>query len=260
MPKIFRIATLAQQTPGHDAGMTRREIAPQPLLCELHSHTTWSDGKLRMDELIDLYGIAGFDVLCVTDHVVRSTDPCGPLIDAVTYDDYLESIGQEAERALRDYDMLVIPGVELTDSDPDPDRAAHALAVGLDRLVTLEHGLTAALSEARAAGAATIAAHPHSTEQDSVPGRTTRRFSREPDRMRPLIDRYELINRADVFSWVAAEGLPGVASGDFHTPAHLETWKTVLPCEKTTGAVVAHLRSDRPCFVTRFAMPAANAA
>jgi hypothetical protein len=34
----------------------------------------------------------------------------------------------------------------------------------------------------------------------------------------------------------------------------------VLPCEKATAAVVAHLRSDRPCFVTRFAMPAADAA
>jgi len=81
----------------------------------------------------------------------------------------------------------------------------------------------------------------------------TRRFSREPDRLRPLIDRYELINRTDVFPWVAAEGLPGVASGDFHTRAHLETWKTVLPCEKSSAAVVAHLRSNRPSFVTRFA-------
>ena len=68
---------------------------------------------------------------------------------------------EEAERGLETYDLLVIPGVELTDSDPDPDRAAHALAVGLDRLVTLDHGLPAALREARASGAATIAAHPH---------------------------------------------------------------------------------------------------
>ena len=106
LPKTFRIATPAQPAPGHDAGMTRREIAPQPLLCELHSHTTWSDGKLRIDELVDLYGTSGFDVLCVTDHVLRSSDPTGPMIDAATYDDYLESIGQEAERALREYDLL----------------------------------------------------------------------------------------------------------------------------------------------------------
>lgn len=232
--------------------MTRREIAPQPLLCELHSHTTWSDGTLSVDELVDLYGTAGFDVLCVTDHVVRADDPTGPMIDAGNYDAYLQTVLEQAERALETYDLLVIPGVELTDSDPDPDRAAHALAVGLDRLVTLDHGLPAALREARAAGAATIAAHPHSSEQESIPGRTTRRFARETDHLRPLIDRYELINRTDVFSWVAAESLPGVASGDFHTRAHLETWKTVLPCEKRTHAVIAHLRSQRPSFVTRF--------
>lgn len=240
--------------------MTRREIAPQPLLCELHSHTTWSDGTLSVQEVVDLYGMAGFDVLCVTDHVVRADDPTGPMIDDTTYDAYLETIAEEAERALETYGLLLIPGVELTDSDPDPDRAAHALAVGLDRLVTLDHGLPAALREARAAGAATIAAHPHSSEQDSIPGRTTRRFSREPDRLRPLIDRYELINRTDVFSWVAAEGLPGVASGDFHMPAHLETWKTVLPCEKSSAAVITHLRSDHPSFVTRFAAVASGVA
>ena len=40
------------------------------LLCEFHAHTTWSDGVLSLPELVDLYGNAGFDVLCVTDHVV----------------------------------------------------------------------------------------------------------------------------------------------------------------------------------------------
>ena len=46
-----------------------------PLLCELHAHTTWSDGDLRVAELVDLHGRNGFDVLCVTDHTVRSDDP-----------------------------------------------------------------------------------------------------------------------------------------------------------------------------------------
>jgi predicted metal-dependent phosphoesterase TrpH len=43
----------------------------EPLLCELHAHTTWSDGLLSPRELCDLYGRAGFDVLAVTDHTVR---------------------------------------------------------------------------------------------------------------------------------------------------------------------------------------------
>ncbi len=41
----------------------------QALLCELHAHSTWSDGELSLTELVDLYGRSGFDVLCVTDHV-----------------------------------------------------------------------------------------------------------------------------------------------------------------------------------------------
>jgi hypothetical protein len=40
------------------------------LLCELHAHTTWSDGQLTLPELVDLYGRSGFDVLAVTDHAV----------------------------------------------------------------------------------------------------------------------------------------------------------------------------------------------
>ena len=49
--------------------------ATAPLLCELHAHSTWSDGVLSIPELVDLYGCFGFDVLCVTDHVNREDDP-----------------------------------------------------------------------------------------------------------------------------------------------------------------------------------------
>lgn len=42
----------------------------RPLLCELHAHSTWSDGSLTLTELVDLYGMHGFDVLCLTDHAV----------------------------------------------------------------------------------------------------------------------------------------------------------------------------------------------
>jgi histidinol phosphatase-like PHP family hydrolase len=47
----------------------------QPLLCELHAHTTWSDGALSLPELVDLYGQSGFEVLCVTDYCILTDDP-----------------------------------------------------------------------------------------------------------------------------------------------------------------------------------------
>src|SRR5262249_53518043 len=51
-------------------GIVARKLTP--LLCELHAHSTWSDGELDLRALVDLYGQSGFDVLCVTDHVLRT--------------------------------------------------------------------------------------------------------------------------------------------------------------------------------------------
>jgi hypothetical protein len=45
-------------------------VKSPPLLCELHAHSTWSDGAYGIPALVDLYGRTGFDVLAVTDHTV----------------------------------------------------------------------------------------------------------------------------------------------------------------------------------------------
>jgi hypothetical protein len=231
-----------------------------PLLCELHAHTTWSDGRLSLTELVDLYGRNGFDVLCITDHALPMHDPwllanardgvaCSVSEDR--FDAYLAAIDAEAARARATYSLLVLPGLELTYNDLDPDRAAHAVAVGLREWVSLEQGLEHALVDARAAGAALVAAHPHGFSADPLPLRTTRRFYREHETLAPLVDRFELFNRHTLFGWVAAAGLPAVASGDFHRLEHLSTWKTLLPCVKDEAAVVGYLRSSRPAFLVR---------
>ena len=58
------------------------------LLCELHAHTTWSDGELTIRELVDLHGRAGFDVLAITDHVVRTDDTVRGTTSAVVASTY----------------------------------------------------------------------------------------------------------------------------------------------------------------------------
>ena len=85
----------------------------RPLLCELHAHTTWSDGALTIPELVDLYGRVGFDVLAITDHVLR--EPTSSSVRAENFAVYLGEIEDEAERAWWTYRMLVLPGLELTD-------------------------------------------------------------------------------------------------------------------------------------------------
>jgi predicted metal-dependent phosphoesterase TrpH len=223
------------------------------LLCELHAHTTWSDGYLTLPELVDLYGRHEFDVLCVTDHVVRLDDPMATAIDSWTWPAYLGAIRAEAERALAEYGLLVIPGLELSDNHEDPDQSAHALALGLDRHVAVDDGILAALEAANELGAALVAAHPYRAD-DWTPLRPTRRIARELETFRELIHRYELFNRGEVFSWVAEARLPAVASGDVHRDAHLASWKTLIPCEQDEAAVVDYLRSAGNAFLMPFAL------
>ena len=41
---------------------------PRPLLCELHAHTTWSDGALSVPALVDLYA------------ALVAAHPCSPAV------------------------------------------------------------------------------------------------------------------------------------------------------------------------------------
>ena len=228
-----------------------------PLLCELHAHTTWSDGALSLRELVDLYGTHGFDVLCVSDHVVRCDDPWTPargehaaFVNESNFGGYLAEIESESERALERHGLFVLPGLELTYNDLDPTRAAHAVVVGTREFISLDEGLESALAAARVQGAALIAAHPCSVEAAKTALRATARWALEWRELGKMVDRFELANRTDVFDWVALAGFPAVASGDFHRPEHLATWKTLLPCEKSEHAVVAYLRSALPAYLT----------
>ena len=160
----------------------RRSIGP--LLCELHAHTRWSDGELTVAELVDLHGRAGFDVLCVTDHVIRSDDPWreeeGALFSTVeeeTFPLYLAEVEREAARAWRTYGLLVLPGLELTFNDPEPVMAARTVALGLREFVSVDDGIAEAMTTAAGAGAVLVAAHPNADGRATARSRLTKRFS-----------------------------------------------------------------------------------
>ena len=227
-----------------------------PLLCELHAHSLWSDGDLAIAELVDLHGRNGFDVLCLTDHVVRTNDSWlgedgARSVNEAVWPADLADVEREAARAWRTYGLLVLPGLELTFSDEEPVKAAHALALGLREFVSVDHGIAEAMRTAAQAGAAIVAAHPFRAASARAPtARLTRRFSCDPA-LCELAHRFELFNREQLFGWVAEARLPAVASGDFHRPEHLGGWKTLLPSVHDEEAVVAYLRSHRPVYLTR---------
>lgn len=76
------------------------------LRCALHTHTTNSDGELPPDKLVRHYEWAGFDVLAITDHWVRTEAP-------------------STER------LLVLPSIELNARLDGRAHDAHVLALGV---------------------------------------------------------------------------------------------------------------------------------
>src|SRR6476659_6056861 len=146
-----------------------------PLLCELHAHTTWSDGSLTIAELVDLYGRAGFDVLAVTDHTLP-----GQYVQESGFGDYPTALESEAERARRQYDLVLVPGLELTYEHDDPAQAGHAVALGLREFAGVGDGLEEGLRAARAYGAALVAAHPYRLAEAQRSVRRTAAFASDP--------------------------------------------------------------------------------
>ena len=166
---------------------------------------------------------------------------------ADNYAAYLAEIEAEAERARRLYDLLVIPGLELTYDDPDPLEAAHAVAVGpaVVRRRRRPGSRPRSPPRGRRGGARRrppVCAGAARRRRRAAPAPSARGRS-----SRALVDRFELFNRHTLFGWVAAAGLPVIATGDFHRIEHLATWKTLLPpCAEGAKArlgLVQYLRS-----------------
>jgi hypothetical protein len=191
---------------------------------------------------------------------VRSAESRVRSVAEGNFADYLAEIEREGERARELYDLLVVPGLELTYNDADPTVAAHAVAVGLHSFVGVDDGLDEALRRARSSGAALIAAHPYPLADARASMRGTARFALEWRELAAAVDRFELFNRNELFDWVARERLPAVATGDVHRPEHLGTWKTLVPCSKDERSLADYLRSPRPAYLAPLAPVAAGLA
>jgi hypothetical protein len=77
------------------------------LRCALHAHTTNSDGELTPPSLVEHYERAGYDVLAITDHWVRTVEP-------------------STEQ------LLVVPSTELDAAIGKPGHEAHVLGFGVE--------------------------------------------------------------------------------------------------------------------------------
>jgi 3',5'-nucleoside bisphosphate phosphatase len=234
------------------------------LLCDFHVHTQWSDGKLTVAEVVDLYGQTGkFDVIAITDHILMKKDLLARAGRIATlgrrafgvrledFDAYLEDIRKQARRALERYGMLVIAGAEITQNRLRGKKNSHVIALDIKKYISADQSADEILREIRRQGALSIACHPHH--------RTTRRIEISTcylwdhrEELSDLVDVWEAANRDDLFSVTSLKHYPYVANSDFHKPKHLYSWKTLVRAEKNWPAIKEALRANVDIALTLF--------
>lgn len=230
------------------------------LLADFHVHTKWSDGKLEMSEVIDLFGESGHDVIAITDHIVNTDSLVGKVTHrfglTVTRDNfaqYRDEIEHERRRAWDRYRMIVIAGAELTQNAVTRRNSAHVLALGIDEFVAADGSVEEMLVRAKSASRVVVACHPH--EQSDWFSNTFYLWNRR-DEVSELIDRWEIACRWDLFPPVARARFAFIGNSDFHDRPHLYAWKTLLACEKNERLIIETLTGGDAVALMRLTPPA----
>jgi hypothetical protein len=196
------------------------------LRCQLHAHTTGSDGVATPQELCDHYADAGFDVLAITDHwtVTRT----------------------EHDR------LLLVPASELSSRADTPSGEAEALALGVAELPEPREPFPDVESMAAwiaGRGGVPVLCHPYWSGMQADVALAA-----------PSLAAIEVWNGSgevlqgnglSSVHWddVLQRGrlLPGIATDDCHTPGDDSRlgWTWVHATERSVEAVLAALRDGR---------------
>jgi UDP-N-acetylglucosamine:LPS N-acetylglucosamine transferase len=231
--------------------------APQMLLCDFHIHTSYSDGKLSVPEVVDFYGRFGFDCICITDHLADQRRLIGKLarlsnmtISEDQLEEYFEVIARERRRAWRKYNMLVLTGIEFNKDGLTKKTSAHLLGIDLQSPIPSALDLPETIAHIHAQGGLAVASHPHIMKSEW--GKNTLYLWENHEKFAPLIDAWEIANRHNIFDCVGMKRLPFLANSDFHKPKHIYSWKTLLYCEKNADSIKECIRRNEHVSITLY--------
>jgi UDP-N-acetylglucosamine:LPS N-acetylglucosamine transferase len=239
-------------TPGFSGG-----DRPQMLLCDFHIHSTYSDGKLPVHELVDFYGKRGFDCICITDHLADPRRLIGKLIrlsnltvSPSQLDEYFAVIERERKRAWRKYRMHLMTGMEFNKDGYTKKSSAHLLGIDLKAPIAADLDLPETIAQIHAQGGLAVASHPHIMKSEW--GKNTLYLWENQDLFAPLIDAWEIANRNNLFTPIGLKRLPFIANSDLHKPKHIYSWKTLLFCAKDPEAIKQCIRENKDVSITLY--------
>ncbi|MEW6056405.1 MAG: PHP domain-containing protein [Bdellovibrionota bacterium] len=221
-------------------------------LADFHMHSTFSDGKLTIPELVDLYGARGFGAIAITDHLCEAKTVIGKAalylnrtLTAANFPLYLEILKSEAERAWKQYGMVVLPGFELTKNSVSNHRSAHIIGIGVTDFIHAEADAVHLIRAIKGHGGIAIAAHPVATGK--VEKQTYHLWGRRQE-LAGEFDAWEVASGQILFDEVLKSGLPLIANSDLHRRNQLSSWKTQLDCERHPEAILDAIRKQRVNF------------
>lgn len=216
------------------------------ILADLHIHSKFSDGSMTIPELVDFYGRRRFGCIAITDHICEERSWMGRAagylrctLTPETWPAYMEILKQETERAWELYKMVVIHGFELSKNSLSNHRSAHILGLGVHNYLAADGDVVELARAIRSQGALAIAAHPVSTRKFEP--QTFHLWGRREE-LASEFDAWEVASGPHLFQEVKASGLPLLASSDLHHAFQINSWKTILNCERHPEAILDAIR------------------
>ncbi len=218
------------------------------ILADLHIHSTFSDGKLTIPQIVDLYGSLGFGAIAITDHICeeqtwigKAGHAIGHSLTRATYPIYIEIIKSESLRAWDQYRMVVIPGFELSKNSVFNHRSSHILGLGVTDFIPADGDVLDLARTIRTKGGVSVAAHPVSTRK--LEKQTYHLWDRRAELAKEF-DAWEVASGPYLFDEVLRSSLPKLATSDFHRPQQINAWKTVFDCERSADAILDSIRKQ----------------
>lgn len=205
-------------------------------LADFHLHSNFSDGVLPIAKLVDFMGFHGMGAIAITDHLCERKSFLGQsarlLAKSLTeksFPIYMDIIMKEAERAQKEYGMLVIPGVEITKNSFSHKNSAHILAIGITKYIDPDLSLLEIIDAIHEQGGLAIAAHPVDTGKKEF---QTQLLWEQKEALESRIDAWEVASGKELFPLVQKSSLRKIASSDLHHPRQIESWKSAFRCDR----------------------------
>lgn len=208
------------------------------LLCDFHIHTTYSDGSLELGKVIEIFGRGKFDCIAITDHAVDNKSilswlarKTGKSITQKNFKPYMTELQKVATFAKRKYDMLVMPGFEISNNS----KFFHILALDVKEYIDPNLMPEECVRQIHAQNGIAIACHPHNFANRFE--LNTLYLWDNRDKYEKLFDAWEVANRDDLFNVIGLKKYNYIANSDFHKERHYYSWKTLLRAEKNIESI-----------------------